>query len=129
MKKRNLLLLIFIGILSLGIYSVSAQMIKSAVKTRRERRAATILEKAEEMAMELSLNIDQKLRIIDIMTKTREDVDKLLMETADKLADLKTREKEEIEAVMTPEQRERFLKPPEFEEEEEDLLKIYRSKH
>ena len=128
MRKNSRFLLVLTGVFFLGIYSVSAQMLKSKVKTVRERRTATILEKANEMAIKFDLNLEQKLKIIEVLTKTREEIDKLLEEVADKLNVIKTVEKADIEVVLTPEQRVKFSEPPVFEEEDE-LMKIYKSKY
>jgi len=128
MKNKSIFLFILIGIFCLGIYSVSAQMLKSKIKTTRERRAATILQKANEMAAKFDLNLEQKLKIIEVLTKTREEIDKLLEEVADKLNEIKVNEKSGIETAMTEEQRKKFSEPPVFEEEDE-LMKIYKSKY
>jgi hypothetical protein len=128
MKSKNLFLSVLIGVFFLGVYSVSAQMLKSKVRTTRERRAATILQKANEMAIKFDLNLEQKLKIIKVLTKTREEIDKLLDEVADKLNEIKGNEKSGIEAALTEEQRQKFSEPPVFEEEDE-LMKIYKSKY
>jgi len=128
MKSKNLFLLVLIGVFFLGVYSVSAQMLKSRTKTTRERRAATILQKANEMAVKFDLNLEQKLKVIEVLTKTREEIDKLLEEVADKLNEIKVNEKSGIEVALTEEQRKKFSEPPVFEEEDE-LMKIYKSKY
>ena len=128
MKSKNLFLLVLIGVFFLGVYSVSAQMLKSKTKTTRERRAATILQKANEMAAKFDLNLEQKLKVIEVLTKTREEIDKLLEEVADKLNEIKVNEKSGIEVALTEEQRKKFSEPPVFEEED-DLMKIYKSNY
>ena len=105
-------------------------MIKSAVRTREERRAATLLEKAEDFALELNLNLDQKTKYIEIKQKSREKIDKVLEEAADKLHEIQKSEKDEIEKMLTVEQKAKFLAPDELSlDDEDDLLKVYRSKY
>ncbi len=128
MKNKIRVLLVLAVVLFLGAYSVSAEMLKSKVKTIRERRAATILEKANEMVVKCDLDLDQKLKVVEILTKTREEVDKLLEEVVDKLSEIKAKEKSGIEATLTEEQRKKFTEAPKFEEEE-DLMKVYKSKY
>ena len=125
-KQRKALL--FSVVFMLIAFSAYAQMIESRIrKTVRERRVQTIQEQVNELSKKVDLTVEQKTKIIEIMTKEKEDIDCLLQEAGDKIQELKNNNKKAIDALLIAEQRKKLQGSAKEKEDYDDPLKVFKS--
>jgi hypothetical protein len=136
MKERRLLFKnsrFFLSLLILlSVFGdASSQMLESE-KPRslsvKEQRLERIEARIKELDDKLDLDLGQKIKVKEILTKEKEETGKVLNEAAVKVKKIKDKFDTEIETVLTKRQRNLLREvPEEEEEEEEELLQVFKS--
>lgn len=99
------LLVVFAAGVAAGIFSEKYLISK---KPGRERRAPYPFPSLEMMAQELGLSQEQKERIREIFNSNEERLKGLRGYMHDRLSEIRTQLKTEIESVLNPEQKQKF---------------------
>jgi Spy/CpxP family protein refolding chaperone len=96
--------------------------------TKQGPQRMTIEEKVQELYLRLNLSEEQRKKIIQILTKSRESVSKVIEDLSEKIAAIKKKSEADIEALLTREQRLKYKKTQEAQEEEEEetILKVFK---
>jgi Spy/CpxP family protein refolding chaperone len=129
MLKRVLIISIGITLL-VTVNSVFAKMMESS-KPRLSTKAQRLGKiQARVIALNKKLNLSdlQRKQITDILAKVKEDTAKMLEEAGENIKELKAKGEEEIEKVLTKEQKDKFNNVHE-EEEDEDVVKVFKSNY
>ena len=115
-----MMLCIFIGQLAF------ARMMESKKLTFKQQRLDKIKSRVNNLTKKLTLTEDQQKKITIILTESKEEVIKLLEDSGTKIADLRKKAEDQIEEVLTPEQRDKFRGVEEKDAEDEEVLKIFK---
>lgn len=113
--------------LCLALSLAYAKMIESEKERlpSQKQRIEKIQTRVNELHQKLDLNSEQVRAVTEILTRTKEATMKLLEEAGGKILELKKKGEEEIQALLTEEQKGKLQGIAE-ETEEEDILKIFR---
>jgi len=95
----------------------------------KEQRVSRIQARINELNKKLNLNEEQKTKIKEILTETKEETVKMLEETGERIAEAKAKGEEEVGKVLTKEQRDKFNNVYEKEEDDEDVLKVFKTSY
>jgi hypothetical protein len=96
--------------------------------TKQGPQRKTIEEKVQELYLQLNLSEEQRKKIVQILTKSRENTSKVIEDLSEKIAAIKKKSEADIEALLTREQRLKYknTREPQEEEEEDTILKVFK---
>jgi len=126
------LLIFLLGIVVLfAANSAFAKMMESKKPrlSTKEQRLTKVQKRVIELNKKLNLDEQQRRKITDILTQNKEEVVRLLEETGEKIKATKAAGEQEIEKVLAKEQRDKFNNVYEKEEEDEDVVKVFKSNY
>jgi len=126
------LLIFLLGIVVLfAANSAFAKMMESKKPrlSTKEQRLTKVQKRIIELNKKLNLDEQQRRKITDILTQNKEEVVRLLEETGEKIKATKAAGEQEIEKVLAKEQRDKFNNVYEKEEEDEDVVKVFKSNY
>lgn len=96
---------------------------KPILPTKKDRQER-VRDRVRELDKKLDLSEEQEKKIYDIMWKAKEEVNKILEESGEKIAALKMEMEERWQEILTQEQRDRLKGLDETEEDDESLAVI-----
>jgi Spy/CpxP family protein refolding chaperone len=130
MLKRALVLSFTITLVIITVNSVFAKMMESAKPrlSTKEQRMNKIQARIISLNKKLNLSDLQRKQITDILTKVKGETTKMLEDTGEDIRNAKAQGEEEIEKVLTKEQRDKFNNVRE-QEEDEDVVKVFKSSY
>jgi hypothetical protein len=122
-----LLLLILLSVFG----DASSQMLESE-KPRslsiKEQRLERVEARIKELDDKLDLDLGQKIKVKEVLTKEKEEISKILNEVAGKIKKIKERSNTEIEKFLSKRQIDLLREVPEEEgDEEAELLQVFES--
>jgi hypothetical protein len=128
--KNSLVFLSLLILLSV-FGDASSQMLESE-KPRslsvKEQRLERIEARIKELDDKLDLDLGQKIKVKEILTKEKEEISKILSEVAGKVKKTKERSNTEIEKFLSKRQINLLREVPEEEgDEEAELLQVFES--
>lgn len=128
---KRISILLFVVTLIITVSSVFAKMMESKppkVPTKAQR-LSRIQTRVSELSKKLGLSEEQKRKIIEILNKSKDETASLIEETGLKINELKQQAENEIEKVLTDQQKEKFNKVYESEEDDENIVKVFKSSY
>ena len=123
------LVLLVAGVLFFAQSLPAKTMIESKKPVTKQQRVERINARVQDMSVKLSLNQQQRDKIHEILTTTKEQTLKLMGETGEKILELKRQGEAEIDAVFTTQQREKYRNMTKEAEDEEEFMKVYKSSY
>ena len=128
---RGLLIFSLGIVILLAASSAFAKMMESKKPrlSTKEQRLTKVQKRIIELNKKLNLDEQQRRKITDILTQNKEEVVRLLEETGEKIKATKAAGEQEIEKVLAKEQRDKFNNVYEKEEEDEDVVKVFKSNY
>ena len=125
MKKRwifSLVIVIFAVSLASAKMLETKKPILPTAKDRQERIKARV----SALDKKLDLTETQEKQITDILTRSKEDVNKILEDAGERIAAIKEKAELQVQEVLTTTQREKFNQVEE-EEPDDDPTKVLKS--
>ena len=105
MLKRVLVFAVLLSFVVLPGFAFGQPIEEEGPKMKRRFGEEMVQERIAELKAQLSLTPDQEAKIKDILTRVKEEGKSIIQDMNERMRELKAREKDEINAVLTEEQQ------------------------
>ena len=130
MPRRRFIWLLILGVI-FCVNSASAKLLekkKPRLPTKADRQER-IKQRVTDLSVKLSLSEQQAKKITDLLNRSKEETERLLEETGKKIVDLKLQTEKNLQAILTEEQRDKYNKIYQKEQEEDEDLMLFKSEY
>lgn len=112
MRKHIIFVLcLALAAISIGVYSFANEEAKGkevVCKDKAKKWAENAKEKLEDLTVKLNLTAEQQAQVKEILTKSKEESKAVREEAKGKIKEIRSRAHDEIAALLTAEQKEKF---------------------
>ena len=99
---------------------------KQPVKKTKEPKTESVDDKLQKLSEKLKLTEEQKIKVREVLSRSKEEIIKVLDEAGTKIERIDNNTDAEIESLLTEEQKNKFSTGPKEESETDKWLKIYK---